>query len=224
MKEFKPTEWVALIDDPNRWVSYEKLQTFEQNREPEFKEDQGGRLLTVQVSEMLRVSDVCSAQVSGEARAEVVRHLKLFISYAHEDEKWRAKFAPNLALLEREGLVEVWCDLKIKAGDDWDDEIKRKLNEADIFLFLMSTDLLASKYVQDVELPIARMRHEGKTARIIPVVVRACSWTRFLGDIQGLPTGAVALKEWRDKDQAFHDVETGLRNTIAEVKKLRERT
>lgn len=44
--------------------------------------------------------------------------LKLFISNVREDEKWRAKFAPNLGLLQREGLVEVWCDLEIRAGTD----------------------------------------------------------------------------------------------------------
>lgn len=119
--------------------------------------------------------------------------------------------------------MEVWCDLQIKPGDAWDDEIKRKLNEADIFLFLMSTDLLASKYVQDVELPIARMRHEGRTARIVPVVVRACSWSKYLGDIQGLPKAGKPVKEWQDKDQAFHDVEKGLRQTITELRRLLDR-
>jgi internalin A len=122
-------------------------------------------------------------------------------------------------LLEREALVEVWYDLQIKPGDTWNDEIKRKLDEADIFLFLLSTHLLASNYVQDVELPIARKKHKDKTARIVPVVVSACSWTGSFGDIQGLPANLIPIKEWRDKDQAFHDVEKGLRETIEEVRK-----
>jgi hypothetical protein len=177
----------------------------------------------VNVSQLLDEADVPGARKKGDARGGERRPLKLFISYAHKDEKWRAKLAPNLALLEREGLVEIWCDLQIKPGDRWDDEIKQKLNEADVFLFLMSTDLLASNYVQDVELPIARMRHEGKTARIVPVVVRACSWTRYLGDIQGLPKAGKPVKEWADKDQAFHDVEMGLRKTIIEIREVLRR-
>jgi internalin A len=220
MKEFKPAEWVALNEDPSRWVSCAKLETFERNREHEFKEDLGGRLITVHVIDTLELTDVVNAQVRRERRESAERPLKLFISYAHEDERWRARLAPNLNLLQREGLVEVWCDLQIKAGDKWDDEIKKKLNEADIFLFLMSTDLLASNYVQKVELPIARMRHEGKTACIVPVVVRACSWARYLGDIQGLPRAGRPVREWRDKDQAFHDVETGLRQTVLQVRKM----
>jgi hypothetical protein len=67
------------------------------------------------------------------------------------------------------------------------------------------------------------MRHEGKTARIVPVVVRACSWTRYLGDIQGLPKAGKPVKEWADKDQAFHDVEMGLRKTIIEIREVLRR-
>jgi hypothetical protein len=55
----------------------------------------------------------------------------------------------------------------------------------------------------------------------VPVVVRACSWTKYLGDIQGLPKAGKPVKEWPDKDQAFHDVERGLRKTIAEVQRMR---
>ncbi len=223
MKEFKPTEWVALEGHPEEWVSYRELESLEQKQVKELPKSVGDGVVSVNVTKVLDDSDVPRTHRRDNLLRGEKRPLKLFISYAHEDEKWRAKLAPNLALLERESLVEVWCDLQIKPGEKWDDEIKQKLNEADIFLFLMSTDLLASNYVQDVELPIARMRHEGNTARIVPVVVRACSWTKYLGDIQGLPKAGKPVKEWTDKDQAFHDVELGLRKTIADVRKLLKR-
>lgn len=220
MKEFKPIEWVALEEDPKRWVSFAKLETFERNREHEFKEDLGDRLVTVNVNEILGRTDVPGARQKAEARIEGKRPLKLFISYAHEDESWRAKLNPNLDLLQREGLVELWYDLKIVPGDKWDDEIKRKLNEAELYVFLMSTDLLVSDYVRDTELPIARRRHETYQARLLPVVVRRCSWANSLGDIQALPTAGKPVKEWKDKDQAFYDVELGLRQAISEARKF----
>jgi hypothetical protein len=120
----------------------------------------------------------------------------------------------------REGLVEVWSDLQIVAGAKWDEEIKRKLEDADLYLFLMSVDLLNSDYVQDVELPIARRRHEENKARLIPVIVRKCGWTRYVGEIQGLPKAARPVKQWRDTDDACFDVEEGLRKTIEEVRKM----
>ena len=220
MKEFEPLEWVALEGQPSAWTSVQELEVFERRGVEQVPKTVGQEVVSVDVSRELDKADVPGVREETKINAKEQRPLKLFISYAHEDEPWRAKLAPNLALLEREGLVEVWCDLRIRPGDKWDDEIKRKLEEADLYVFLMSTDLLVSDYVSETELPIALKRHGEKKARLVPVVVRRCSWTRSVGDIQGLPAGGIAVKEWRDKDQAFHDVEMGLRKTIAEVRTL----
>lgn len=223
MREFKPEEWVALQTHPEGWLDHAELQVFEQERVKEVPKRVGQEVVHVNVTEVLDETDVPGARQRREIGGERERQLKLFISYAHKDEKWRDTLTPNLGLLEREGLVEVWCDLQIAPGDKWDDEIKRKLEEADLYLFLMSTDLLNSDYVQDVELPIARRRHEEGKARLVPVVVRKCSWEGHVGDIQALPRGAKPVKQWRDKDEACFDVEEGLRKTIADVRAMLDR-
>jgi internalin A len=224
MREFKPEQWVALQKHPEGWMDHAELEVLEKQGEKEVRKVVGQEVVPVDVTELLDETDVPGVRQRQERDGARERRLKLFISYAHEDEKWRAKLAPNLGLLEREGLVEVWCDLQIAPGDKWDDEIKRKLEEADLYLFLMSTDLLNSDYVQETELPIARERHEGKKARLVPVVVRKCGWKRFVGDIQALPTGAKPVKQWRDKDNACFDIEEGLRKTITEVRAMLDRT
>jgi internalin A len=217
MKEFKPTQWVALEEDSDRWVSYAKLETFALNRETSFREDVGDRLVSVDVAQLLSRTDVTGGRPKRKEHSALLRPLKLFVSYAHQDEAWRAKLAPNLALLQREGLIELWYDLKLVPGAKWDEEIQQRLVEADLYLFLMSTDLLASEYVQERELPVARRRHEAKQARLLPVVVRSCSWKRYVGDIHVLPGGDKAVKEWSDKDQAFFKIEMGLRSAIDEL-------
>ncbi|MBI4662224.1 MAG: TIR domain-containing protein [Verrucomicrobia bacterium] len=223
MKEFKPTECVALEGHPEEWVSCRELEVFEKRRETELRKQVGEDVVSVNVTKVLDETDVPGARRKDEARAGEERPLKLFISYAHEDERWRARLAPNLGLLHREGLIEVWCDLEIKPGDKWDDEIKRKLDEAELYLFLMSTDLLVSDYVQQTELPVARSRHEENKARLVPVVVRRCSWAGSVGDIQGLPSGGRPMIDWKPYDSACFDVEEGLRKTIAEVRKILRR-
>jgi internalin A len=220
IKEFKPTEWVAVEGHPEEWIGHGDLEKLEKNRIAEMPKPIGDQVLSINVSQLLDKTDVPGARHKDDKRSLTKRPLKLFISYAHEDEKWRAKLAPNLGLLVREGLVEVWSDLQIVAGAKWDEEIKKKLEEADLYLFLMSVDLLNSDYVQDVELPIARKRHEENKARLIPVIVRKCGWVRYVGDIQGLPTAGRPIKQWPDKDQAFFDVEEGLRKTIEQVRKI----
>lgn len=223
MKEFRPTEWVALDEDPDRWVPFAKLETFARNRETSFREDVGDRLVTVDVGQLLSRTDVPGALPKGAEAPPRYHPLKLFVSYAHQDESWRAKLAPNLALLQREGLIELWYDIKLVAGAKWDEEIQQRLVEADLYLFLMSTDLLASDYIQERELSIARRRHEAKQARLLPVVVRKCSWKRYVGDIQALPAGDKPIKQWSDKDLAFFKVEEGLRRAIDEIRDSRER-
>ena len=171
----------------------------------------------VDVAQLLSRTDVTGGRPKRKEHSALLRPLKLFVSYAHQDEAWRAKLAPNLALLQREGLIELWYDLKLVPGAKWDEEIQQRLVEADLYLFLMSTDLLASEYVQERELPVARRRHEAKQARLLPVVVRSCSWKRYVGDIHVLPGGDKAVKEWSDKDQAFFKIEMGLRSAIDEL-------
>jgi hypothetical protein len=164
---------------------------------------------------------VAGARDRDKTRVDRDRPLKLFISYAREDERWRARLKPNLELLEREGLIEIWSDQQIVPGMKWDDEIKRKLEDAELYLFLMSTHLLLSDYVRDNELPAALKRYEAKQAGLVPVAVQRCNWRKSLGQIQGLPSDGRPVCDWRPYDNACFDVEEGLRKTIAEVPKLR---
>ena len=45
-----------------------------------------------------------------------VTPVAVFISYSHRDEKFRAVLETHLALLKRNGVVTVWHDRKIMAG------------------------------------------------------------------------------------------------------------
>ena len=45
---------------------------------------------------------------------------KLFFSYAHEDEALRDELAKHLAVLQRQGHIEMWHDRRITAGQPLD--------------------------------------------------------------------------------------------------------
>ena len=47
--------------------------------------------------------------------------IRLFFSYAHEDEKLRDKLADHLMGLQKDGLIAAWHDRKIAAGSDWEE-------------------------------------------------------------------------------------------------------
>ena len=117
--------------------------------------------------------------------------LKLFVSYSHKDEACCKELGKYLRQLQDAGLIEPWTDGQILAGDNWDDEIRNNLRQADIILLLISIDFLLSEYIKE-ELAVARERHAKGEAVIVPVVLRTCRWKGdhyALGQYQALPQG-----------------------------------
>ena len=45
--------------------------------------------------------------------------LKIFISYAHEDEELKNALLKHLAILRRQKKIETWDDHQIEIGSDW---------------------------------------------------------------------------------------------------------
>jgi hypothetical protein len=139
---------------------------------------------------------------------------KIFISYAHEDEKHRAALEKHLSPLVREGLVEVWNDRKISASMEWKGQIHENLESADLILLLVSSSLLASDYVNDVEMKRGLERHKAGQAIVIPIIVRPCDWrSTSIGRLQALPTDGQPItgRKWKNQDEAWTDVIRGLR-------------
>jgi len=74
----------------------------------------------------------------------------LFFSYSHKDEDLRDQLETHLAMLKREGTVDVWHDRRIIAGESIDGNVSEHLEAADIVLLLVSSDFLASSYCSGV--------------------------------------------------------------------------
>ena len=151
------------------------------------------------------------------------KRLKVFISYAHEDLVYRQKLQQCLGPLVRANKIELWHDSMIDAGTHWDQEIKTKLESADIAVVLISPALLASQYVNDKEMPALLARHEKQQIEIVPVVLEACMHERWDGNhLQFLPdfgrleepqsvgtsnqAGLKPLEEWPYPAQAWKQI------------------
>ena len=61
-----------------------------------------------------------------------------------------------------QGLAELWVDNLMRGGDDWDREIKQKLEACDVFILLVSRYSLASKYILQTEIATIRQRRQNK--------------------------------------------------------------
>ena len=150
--------------------------------------------------------------------------LKLFTSYAHEDETYRAALEKYLIVLKLQGVIEHWDDRKLIAGDKWDQDINANLEAAHVIVLLVSIDFLNSDYIRTKEMRRAMERHGTGEAVVVPVLVRSTGdWDKVLGlgSLQALPVKPgsqpaelIPVKKWDDPDEAWECVVSGLRRTI----------
>lgn len=112
---------------------------------------------------------------STEGRAK--RH-NVFISYSHSDQEYLDRLLVHLKPLERDGLIDLWADTKLRAGDRWKIEIERALGKATVAVLMVSADFLSSDFIVNNELPPLLRRAEENGTRIIPLIVKPCRFTR----------------------------------------------
>ena len=113
----------------------------------------------------------------------------VFISYSHRDEDWKDRLVTHLGVLANEGIVDVWDDRRIEAGDDWQPEIEAAIDKAAIAVLLISANFLTSKFILGEEVPKLLKRRTEQGVRVIPLIVKPCAWTqvKWLSPIQARP-------------------------------------
>lgn len=139
---------------------------------------------------------------------------KVFISYSKTDEHYRNELEKHLSVMKRNGTIASWHDRKLLPGEKWDGKIKQELKEADIILFLVSSDFLATDYIYDVELDLALKRDKDSNDNVIcvPIILRPCDWEDSpLGQFNS-PEKGIVISTSVDTDEALLKI----------VKKLKE--
>jgi len=144
------------------------------------------------------------------------RPLRVFLAYSKKDESYRQRLEVYLRPLERQQKITIWHDGNLVGGDEWDEVICRKLEEADIILFLISPDLFNTDYVEDKEIPLALERHRSGDATVIPLLLKhALTKGHPLMRLQGFPKGLrpVESSGW-GIEEAFYEIAMGLDEAI----------
>jgi hypothetical protein len=119
---------------------------------------------------------------------------KVFVSYSHEDRDWLNRLGQHLAVLERQGLVDLWSDARIEVGASWEGEIESALSEAKVAVLLVSPAFLASSFVWSKEMPRI-IAHADQGMDVLPLILRPCAWRLegALARLQARPTDARPL-------------------------------
>ncbi len=145
---------------------------------------------------------------------------RIFISYSHDDEAWKDRVVNQLGVLEHEGLLSVWEDRQIAAGDNWLPEIEAAIQSCGVALLLISAKFLTSKFILGNEVPRLLQRREQEGVRVIPVILKPCAWDEvaWLKSIQARPKDGKPLSGMSE-----HDADAALAALAKEIAKLSAR-
>ena len=147
-------------------------------------------------------------------------YTNLFYSYSHKDDQHRDDMETALSLLKRKKLLNDWSDVKILPGETIPKEIRKEMDAADILVFLLSPDFIASNECMKEWEYAKQLVAEGKPIFRIPIILRDCSWKDLLSNdnIKALPEDGQPVVNF-DKDTAWQQVYEGIK---AVIDKLRE--
>jgi Leucine-rich repeat (LRR) protein len=145
---------------------------------------------------------------------------KIFISYSKSDNEHKETLIKHLAPLRDNDKVITWHDLNLKAGEEWDERIKEELNNAEIVLYLVSANSLATAYIQKVELPLIEQRCRAKQCKLVPVIVDFCDWEEsWVAKYNALPAKGIPVtnsRHWINENQAWLEVIKGIKLIVSE--------
>jgi internalin A len=169
--DYIPSDAYVSVDD-ERFVSYKELLSLGKERyRINSYSIKYGRINKEDVKEMP------VSLFSFIKKTAVMKNV--FISYSHNDIQYRQELQQFLVNLVRDGLIEIWQDGLIQAGEDWDKKIKEGLEKADICILLLSQSFIVSNYVHEVEFKNIMEGRKSGTSRIIPVLIRECDWKNW---------------------------------------------
>ena len=116
------------------------------------------------------------------------KSINLFVVYAPEDELLKEKLVEHLSILRHQGLISVFDEGNINAGEDWQQRKTELLNNAHLILLLISSDLLASDNLYNEDVVKSLQRHNKGEACVVPILLRDCVWkTSIFANLKSLP-------------------------------------
>jgi hypothetical protein len=150
--------------------------------------------------------------------------IKIFVSYAQKNIRQLERLDAMLDLFEQQHGVLPWQDKRLIAGIEWDIEIRQRLEEADVFLFIASQASLVSKYIRNVELSMAEERYKKGQIEIVTIKLEPCACDEhpFLGKFQRLGVKHKSIAEATLKSAAWNQVRIDLLPVIEKVREKKK--
>ena len=138
----------------------------------------------------------------------------------------------SLKLLEKKGLLSSWSDQNILSGQSISKEVREKMGEADIVVFLLSKNFIASSECMKEWEYVKELANKKLICRT-PIILKDCPWQDMLGDddIKAIPKDGTPVVAYNRQDTAWKEVYeeiqaviNKLRNTFTLKPEFQEKT
>lgn len=150
-----------------------------------------------------------------ERLGEVMRQGKVFVSYSHDDKRYLPELHTHLRPLIRKGVVSLWDDTKLKAGERWNEIIRDTVATAEVAILLVSPSFLASDYIVEKELEPLLDPDQSRKLKVIAVLIRPTSLPPVLAGIQFVNyDDPLASKRKYNRDKIWNKVEKEIRAAL----------
>ena len=224
--KIQPIEELELTGDGDEWISVKSLREIEQPQIPKLRlpiQPEGTR--EVNIPEELDKIIPAETRAIDREQAPKPSPVRLFVSYAHADERQLKRLDLILDILEQQHGLTSWTDKRLIAGEEWDEEIRRRMEEMDVFLFVASQTSIVRPYIKNVELKRAKERKAKNEIEFVTVKLEPCAVDedKELGKLQRLATKYKSIAEAPLKSSAWEEVRKDLLPVIKKVRNKKAR-
>jgi len=146
--------------------------------------------------------------------------VRLFFSYSHKNQKYRKAMEKSLALLERRKLLKHWSDHSILPGQQISPKIREEMDKADIIVFLLSQDFIASDECMKEWNDAKKLVNQGKLLFRVPIILSDCAWKDLLDsdDVKALPNDGRAVATFTNESEPWNEVYEGIKAIINQLR------
>ncbi len=149
-----------------------------------------------------------------------IKKKKVVISYSKKDLTRVHTFIRYLKpLVDMDLIDQPWYCTKAYPDDEWDNEIQRKFEEADIIFFMVSEYFYSTQYIIEKEIKVAINRYDkNKSVKIIPIILEHYEWGRNepynLKRFSALPYQAKPISDFSNEKLAWNTITICVRAMI----------
>lgn len=147
--------------------------------------------------------------------------VKIFISYSHKDEAFKDRFDIALKPLKRLGMIDLWQDRLLLAGEEFEKTILNEIDNAEVVCLLVSPHFLNSDYCFSKEMETALQKRRQDGCYVVPVLLSYTPlWQKFeIGKLNALPKDGKPVDTWSNVDEAWLNVVTKISELVDHIQK-----